>query len=342
NALGAVASADGRYLYYTHRDKWFNPYNVTYPLSQIVRRDRTTGDEDTITESPGSAIRPLLSPDGTQLVFGTRHEAQTGLRIRDLPSGEERWLKYPVEHDDQESRYTRDFLPGYAFTPDGKEVVVAYGGKIHRVSVATGEARDVPFTAQVSQDLGPLLDFPARVDDGPVRARLIQGPVQSPDGRRLAFSALTHLYVMDIPGGAPARLTSVDAREFQPGWSRDGQWLAYVTWSEEGGHIFKVRADGKEPPQQLTRVPAYYRGPVWSRDGSRIVALRAPRREHLVRMLDFGPSPGLDLVWIPADGGETRLIAPARGATAPHFGPQDDRVYVYTPGGLISMRFDGT
>src|SRR5262249_15326456 len=40
--------------------------------------------------------------------------------------------------------------------------------------------------------------------------------------------------------------------------------------------------------------------------------------------------------------GETRLIAPARGATAPHFGPQDDRVYVYTPGGLISLRFDGT
>src|SRR5262249_51343665 len=138
NAVGAVASADGRYLYYTRRDKWFNPYNVTYPLSQIVRRDRTTGDEDTITEAPGSAVRPLLSPDGTQLVFGTRYEARTGLRIRDLASGEERWLKYPVEHDDQESRYTRDFLPGYAFTPDGKDVVVAYGGKIHRVSVATG------------------------------------------------------------------------------------------------------------------------------------------------------------------------------------------------------------
>jgi len=213
SALGAVASPDGRYLYYTHRDKWWIPYDVaTYPLSQIVRRDRVTGDEDTITEAPGSAIRPLLSPDGTQLVYGTRYEAQTGLRIRDLASGEERWLKYPVEHDDQESRYTRDFLPGYAFTPDGKEVVVAYGGKIHRVGLATGDARDVPFTAQVSQDLGPALNFPARVEEGPVRARLMQAPVQSPDGRRLAFSALTHLYVMDIPLGRPGRLTSGEAR----------------------------------------------------------------------------------------------------------------------------------
>ncbi|PYQ24939.1 MAG: amidohydrolase [Acidobacteria bacterium] len=342
NALGAVASADGRYLYYTHRDKAFNPYNVTYPLSQIVRRDRTTGEEDTVTEAPGSAIRPLLSPDGTKLVYGTRYEAQTGLRIRDLASGEEHWLKYPVEHDDQESRYTRDFLPGYAFTPDGQEVVVAYGGKIHRVSVSTGEARDVPFTVQVAQELGPGLSFPGRVDDGPVRARLIQGPVQSPDGRRLAFSALTHLYVMDVPGERPVRLTSTDAREFQPAWSPDGQWLAFVTWSEQGGQIWKVRADGKGAPEQLTRAPAYYRDPVWSRDGSRVVALRAPRLEHLVRPLDFGPSPGLDLVWIPAEGGAAQLILPARGAGQPHFGPEDDRVYVYTPGGLMSLRFDGT
>lgn len=342
NAMGAVASKDGRYLYYTHRDKAFNPYNVTYPLSQIVRRDRLTGDEDTITEAPGSAIRPLVSPDGTRLLYGTRYEAQTGLRIRYLETGEERWLRYPVEHDDQESRYTRDFLPGYAFTADGKEVVVAWGGRIHRVSVETGEARDVPFTAKVSRDLGPALSFPARVDEGPVRARLIQAPVQSPDGKRLAFSALTHLYVMDLPSGRPTRLTRAEAREFQPAWSPDGQWLAYVTWSEDGGQLWKVRTDGQEEPRQLTRLPAYYRDPVWSRDGSRIVALRAPRLEHLVRPLDFGPSPGLDLVWISAEGGTAGLILPARGAGQPHFGPESDRVYVYTRGGLISMRFDGT
>src|SRR5690349_25139604 len=40
---------------------------------------------------------------------------------------------------------------------------------------------DVPFTAKVSLDLGPQLNFPWRVDDGPVRARLIQDPSQSPD-----------------------------------------------------------------------------------------------------------------------------------------------------------------
>ena len=48
---------DGKHLYYTKRNKLFNAYNnLDFPLSQVVRRDRTTGDEDTITEAPGSAL----------------------------------------------------------------------------------------------------------------------------------------------------------------------------------------------------------------------------------------------------------------------------------------------
>jgi Tol biopolymer transport system component len=343
NAVGAVATPDGKYLYYTHRDKGFNPYNVVFPLSQIVRRDRKTGDEDTITDAPGSAFSPMLSPDGMKLVYGTRQETETGLRIRDLATGEERWLKYPVGRDDQESLYTRDFLPSYAFTPDGKEVVAGYGGKIHRVNIATGETRDVPFSAKVSLDIGPQLHFPWRVEDGPVKARLIQDAGQSPDAKRLAFSTLTHIYTVDLPAGAPKRVTAGEAREFQPAWSPDGKWLAYVTWSEEGGHIWKTRADGGAAPQQLTRAPAFYHDVVWSPDGSRIVALRSPRRERVVRPQEFDPlTPSADLIWIPSAGGDANVILPARGAGRPHFGPESDRVYVYTPGGLISLRYDGT
>ena len=85
HAIGAVASKDGKYLYYTKRNKLFNAYNnLNFPLSQVTRRDRVTGDEDTITEAHGSGFRPVVSPDGTKLVYGTRVDNQTGLRIRDL------------------------------------------------------------------------------------------------------------------------------------------------------------------------------------------------------------------------------------------------------------------
>jgi Tol biopolymer transport system component len=346
NAMGPVASPDGRYLYYAKRTgrPWLDMARFNFPFSQIARRDLTTGDEDVITEAPGSALRPVLSPDGTKLVYGTRHEAETGLRLRDLSTGEERWLKYPVQRDAQESYAERDMLPGYAFTPDGREIVVSYGGKIHRVNVKSGKARVVPFTANVSQEVGPLLNFPSRVEQGPVRARLIQVPSQSPDGKRLAFSALTHLYTMSIPDGRPTRITSGDSREFHPAWSPDGKWLAYVTWSTEGGHIWKIHADRRGAPQQLTRVPGYYRNPAWSPDGQRLVALYGPRQARVERRMDSGDNRGAgdDLVWIPAEGGDLKLIVPARGVGGPHFTDEQDRVYVYSNQGLISLRFDGT
>jgi imidazolonepropionase-like amidohydrolase/Tol biopolymer transport system component len=343
HAVGAIASGNGSHFYYTKREKLFSPYNnLDFPLSQIVRRDRVTGDEDTVTSATGSGFRPALSPDGTQLVYGTRMDNETGLRIRDLASGEERWLKYPVQHDEQESLFTRDLLPGYAFTPDGKAVIAAYGGKIHRIDVASGKDPVIPFKVKASLPVGSRLNFPIRVDDGPVKARLIQGPAPSPDGKRLAFSALTRLYLMDLPSGKPTQLSSEGNREFLPAWSPDGKSLAYVSWSPEGGHIWKRASDGTGAPIKLTSVPASYRDPVWSPDGSKIIALRAPRREKAESAFDFGQSTGTDLVWVPATGGEAHLIIPARRASRPHFGPEADRIYLTTTSGLISLRFDGT
>jgi Tol biopolymer transport system component len=340
NAQGAVATKDGRYIYFARRTGNFS-YNVNFPLWQIVRRDRLTGDEDVITNAQGSAMRPAVSPDGKQLIYATRFDTETGLRIRDLTTGEERWLKYPVQRDDQESAATRDTMPGYVFTPDGKALILSYGGKIRKLQLATGEASEIPFTADVSLDLGPQLKFASRVEEGPVKARLIMAPEQSPDGTRLAFSCLTQLYTMSIPGGAPRRLTSANDREYQPAWSPDGQWIAYATWSPDGGQLYKIRADGSGSPQKLTTVGGYYRDPVWSPDGTKIIALRGSRQNRL-NTAGFGGTGGLDVVWIPSSGGDVTTIVPARGVGRPHFGPEKDRVYVNSQQGLQSFRFDGT
>ncbi|MBZ5541124.1 MAG: amidohydrolase family protein [Acidobacteriia bacterium] len=340
NAIGVVASPDGRYLYYAVRKGGFE-YNAQFPLWQIARRDRRTGDEDVLVQQIESSFRPVLSPDGTQLLYVTRYETESGLRLRNLQSGEDRWVRYPVTRDDQESRFTRDLFPGYAFLPGGKEIVYNQDGKIRRLDLATGKDTVIPFTAQVSQELGPKLDFPQRVEQGPVKVRLIQDANQSPDGKRLAFSAMTHLYVMDIPGGKAQRLTSGNAREFQPTWSPDGKSIAYVTWSAAGGEIWKVPATGGTP-QQLTQVPAFYSDPAWSPDGTRIVAIRGNAYDRENRDFDEGQTRNADLVWIPAEGGATNLILPARGAGRPHFTHEKDRIYVNTPQGLISLRYDGT
>src|SRR6202158_2921769 len=339
-AVGPSVSPDGRYIYYSRRTGGFE-YNAQFPLWSVARRDRRTGDEDILLRRLGSAFRPMIAPDGTTLIYATREETDTALRIRDLATGEDRLVKYPVQRDDQESRFTRDLWPGYAFMPGATEIVYTTGGKIHRLSISSGEDRVIPFTARVTQELGPKLDFPQKADEGPVKVRLIQGAVQSPDGKKLAFSALTHLYVVELPGGKPQRVTAGDAREFEPAWSPDGQWLAYVTWSSEGGQIWKVRPGGGTP-QKVSSVSSFYSDIAWSPDGARILALRGSAYDRENSEVDFGQTPGTDLIWIPAEGGTANLVLPARGAGKPHFTHDKDRIYVYTQGGLVSLRYDGT
>jgi Tol biopolymer transport system component len=340
NAIGVVASPDGKYLYYAKRSGGFE-YNAQFPLWQIARRDRKTGDEDILLQQAESSFRPVLSPDGTQLLYVTRYETESGLRLRNLQTGEDRWVRYPITRDDQESRFTRDLFPGYAFLPNGKEIVYNQDGKIRRLNIATGAENVIPFTAQVSQELGPSLDVPQRVEQGPVKVRLMQGPVESPDGKKLVFSAMTHLYIMDIPSGKPQRLTNGNAREFEPAWSPDGKTIAYVTWSSAGGQLSKVSAAGGTP-QQLSTSAALYSNPVWSPDGTKIVVLRGNAYDRENLQFDSGQTRNADLVWIPAGGGDANLILPARGAGSPHFTHDKDRIYIYTPQGLVSLRFDGT
>src|SRR5262249_5139095 len=90
NSMGIVASPDGKYIYYAQRKGPFS-YNAMFPQWSIVRRDRKTGDEDTLIEQLDSAFRPTLSPDGTKILYVTRYETESELRIRDLNTGEDRW-----------------------------------------------------------------------------------------------------------------------------------------------------------------------------------------------------------------------------------------------------------
>jgi len=110
---------------------------------QIKRKDRKTGEEDTIIEQPRSAMRPALTPDGKQLLYVTRHETESGLRLRNLETGEDHWVRYPVTRDDQEAIFSRDLFPGYAFLPGGKEIVYNQDGKIRRLNLES--VRDCDF-----------------------------------------------------------------------------------------------------------------------------------------------------------------------------------------------------
>jgi Tol biopolymer transport system component len=343
--IGATFGPDERYVWYSERTSQWQ-YNAPLPQYQLAVYDRETGTRTTMTRRYGSGFRPALSPDGRWLTYGSRHETETGLRIRDLETGLERWLAYPIQRDDQESRATTDVLPGYAFTPDSRHVVISYGGKIWRVAVDGSGQTEIPFRAEVNLAIGPDVDFAYPIDDSQTfTAREIRDVVPSPDGRSIAFSAVGRIYTLSLPDGSPRLVADIDGvGAWHPTWSPDGRHLAFVTWSDtEGGGIYRVRLDRPSQPERLTQSGAHFMQPAWSPDGERIVAIRASARDMQEAAGMFTGGMGAQFVWLPASGGNTTMIAPTGGRQTPHFSRNAERIFVYSGSdGLISMRWDGT
>jgi imidazolonepropionase-like amidohydrolase/Tol biopolymer transport system component len=351
-ALGVIAAPDGRHVFFARRGAGGGGGGGRLPAWQIVRHNLMTGEDDPITAIEGGGFRPLLSPDGKQLIYGTRFESRTALRIRDLASGEERWLKWPIERDDQESAVAADVLPGYAFFPGGKEIALYNGGKIHRLNIETGADNVIPFEAKVTRELGPKLNFPTRVEEGPVHARLIQGASFATDGKRLAFSALTHVYVAGVDSGAPRKLIKGGGTQYEPVWSPDGQWIAYSSWSNGDGGIWRTRADGSGGPERLTKAPAHYQYLAWAPDSKRIVAVRTSLHQALSQENEWGRELSTsDLIWIPSAGGTPTVVATGDGFRYLHFTDDPDRIFLTVTeiptflapaSSLESMRWDGS
>ncbi len=342
NFMGASVTPDGRYIYAGARTGAAG-YNQMMGTTQVVMYDRETGRLATRSLNLGTAFRPAVSPDGKWLAYGSRRMAVTGLKLRELASGDERWVAPDIQRDDIESRGSRDLLPGYSWTPDSKALVLAHHGKIWSIDAATGKQTQIPFTAEVDQLIGDLVRFEYPINDTILTVRQIRGARPSPNGRRLAFSALDRLWIMDLPSGTPKRLTTSTDGEHLPVWSPDGKYIAYVSWTEDGGDIWRIAPDGGRP-EKLTIQSAYYDDIMYSPTGSRIVAARAPRTQRAIVNDEINPKLVItDLVWIPASGGAASFISSLTNAGRPHFTADTGRVWIYESGdGLVSMRWDGT
>src|SRR5438270_7182341 len=91
------------------------------------------------------------------------------------------------------------------------------------------------------------------------RIRFVGDPAISPDGSRVAFTVttlseerdeyLTNIWLVDLAGGVPRRLTSGPKRDRSPRWSPDGRRIAFI--SERPGdkkpQLYVLPLDGGEP-----------------------------------------------------------------------------------------------
>lgn len=329
NALGAAPTPDGHAIYYaTKRGHTWTEGDP--PTWSIARQDLATGTVETVV--PGG-MRPVLSPDGRKLAYAARKGPLTGLRLRDLTTGEDRWLAFPVDRDGQEGGYYYDLLPRYEFTPDGKALVLAKQGKFHRLDIAGGESAEIAFKAPVRLALRPQTRVAQPVDSGPVVTRLAEGAVPSPDGRAIAFASLGTLYVRGADGDSKVLATG---NAFAPAWLPDGKAVAYIDWTAAHGGQLRIVPVAKGKPRAVGPRGPYWQAVLAERGGNSLLALRANHYERLRAPDEIAPAYPTDLVRMPLGRGSPEVLAHGVGLKSLQQ-TADGAIWVQTPAGLAEL-----
>jgi imidazolonepropionase-like amidohydrolase/Tol biopolymer transport system component len=336
-------SPDGRHLYWSE-DLTSNPvfqYNKDphAGIYTIRRLDLETGRTENVTGGPGGAIRPTPSPDGETLAFVRRVRERTVLFLRDLESGAERPLWDGLSKDQQETWATFGVYPNFAWTPDGRALVIWAQGGLWRVDAASGAATAIPFRAEVRRTVHEAVRSPKEAHPERFTVRMIRDAETSPDGQTLAFNAVGSIWTRALPSGTPRQLSPEGQHAFFPTFSPDGRTVVYVGWTDEGaGHLYAVPAGGGTPRRLIAR-PGYYRTPRFSPDGRTLVFSRATGNGILGAV--HGTEAGI--YRMPAAGGEMTLVS--RAGRDPRFDASGERVYFLDGFGIgktyKSVRLDG-
>ena len=266
-----VVDPQGRFIYFVASTAFDYNKNVYDNIYWIDRYDTQKGRRSTFVRGAGGSIRPAVSPDGKYLSFIRRVGLKTTLFLREIDTGREWPIFDGLTHDQQETWAVYGTYPGYAWTPDGKSIVVTAMGKFVRVDVAAKSAAPVPFTAHVSQKVTEAVRSPVKVAPERDHARLLRWAQRG--GSRVVYSALGKLYFKD-GDGEPHRLFNTIYLEYAPSLSADGKQLTFVTWSDaEKGAVWVANSDGTNA-HKITTTGDQYANPVFSPDGSKIAYLK--------------------------------------------------------------------
>jgi eukaryotic-like serine/threonine-protein kinase len=231
----AVWSPDGKMLAYCHGNDLF-----------LARSDGAEARK--LVTVPGIPYDPQFSPDETKLRFS----------IRDPQSGDRALWEISAQGTN-----LHPLLPGLhtpadeehgKWTPDGKYFVFQSKGQIWVLPEKTGFFR---------RSIGT----PVRLTESPLS---LDSPLPGKDGKKLflvGHRLLGQLVRYDARSAEFLPFLSGISAEFVS-FSKDGQWVAYVTYPD--GVLWRSKVDGSER-QALSNAEMYARLPRWSPDGKRIV-----------------------------------------------------------------------
>jgi Tol biopolymer transport system component/tRNA A-37 threonylcarbamoyl transferase component Bud32 len=222
-------------------------------------------------DSPGNNTQPAFSPDGERIAFRSEREGG-GIFVMGATG--------------ESARRLTDFGFNPAWSPDGKEIICATENVVR--------PRDRSSISKLFV-----------VDAGTGASRVIfQGdavqPHWSPHGQRIAYWAISstaaQLDILTVAanGGTPVSVTNDAARDWNPVWSPDGNYIYFS--SDRGGsmNLWRVPIEEKSgkvlgPPEPITTPSTDAAHISFSRDGRRLAYVQQSYTANLHR-IGFDPA----------------------------------------------------
>ncbi|MDX2035706.1 MAG: oligopeptide:H+ symporter [Isosphaeraceae bacterium] len=120
---------------------------------------------------------------------------------------------------------------------------------------------------------------PMKVDDL-LGVKSVSDPQVSPDGKLVVYVVSEYdpaagksnadLWIVQVEGGEPRRLTATPGPDTHPRWRPDGREIAFTSSRGGSSQVWLIPPDGGEA-RPLTKLPIDVSGPIWSPKGDKLV-----------------------------------------------------------------------
>jgi Tol biopolymer transport system component len=204
-------------------------YGEPFRVSQDMRSDE---------------ISPVPSPSGDLLAAFTTYKEDVDVVLFNIP--ERRLLKNLTSGYTAEYEYpiVQSFTTGPVM---GRDIAFAPNGDQIALFVKKERGRNLLL-------LNPITGKIDRSIEMPVEQQL--SPAYSPDGRRIAFSAIqgnqSDIFIYDLDGGVLTNVTSDSFYDASPVFSPDGKSLIYSSVGEEHAKLYRLTLSNTKERYQLT------------------------------------------------------------------------------------------